>query len=67
MDKEYIRIYHDYLDAINLLSDSERGRLFVALLEYGSTGAEQELTGNEKYLFAIMRTQIDKDREKELE
>ena len=56
--------YHSYLKSIEPLNDAERGRLFTALLEYSSTGAEPELRGNERYIFPTMREQIDRDREK---
>lgn len=61
MAKKYIQLYYDYLDAIELLGDAERGRLFTALLEYGRTGATQGLSGNERFLFPMMRAQIDRD------
>ena len=47
--------YHSYLKSIEPLNDAERGRLFTALLEYSSTGAEPELRGNERYIFPMMR------------
>lgn len=56
--------YHSYLKSIEPLNDSERGRLFTALLEYSSTGIAPELRGNERFVFPTMREQIDRDREK---
>lgn len=53
--------YHSYLKSIEPLNDAERGRLFTALLEYSSTGAEPELRGNERYIFPTMKEQIDRD------
>ena len=57
----YIKLFVDYLDAIEPLSDAERGRLFTALLEYARTGEVPRLTGNERFLFPMMRAQIDRD------
>ena len=33
-DITYIKVFVDYLDAIEPLDDAERGRLFTSLLEY---------------------------------
>lgn len=64
MSREYFAAYHSYLKSIEPLSDVERGRLFTALLEYSSTGAESELHGNERFLFPMMKEQIDRDSKK---
>ena len=64
---EYFNAYHSYLKSIDPLNDAERGRLFTALLEYSSTGAEPELRGNERFIFPMIRQQIDRDREKYIE
>lgn len=57
----YIKLFLDYFDALEPLSDAERGRLFTALLEYGRTGEAPRLNGNERFLFPMMRAQIDRD------
>lgn len=57
----YIKLFLDYLDALEQLSDAERGRLFTALLEYGRTGEAPRLNGNERFIFPMMRAQIDRD------
>lgn len=58
----YIKLFLDYLDAIEPLGDAERGRLFTSLLEYGRTGEAPQLGGNERFIFPMMRAQIDRDR-----
>ena len=58
---EYFLAYHSYLEAIEPLSDAERGRLFTALLEYSSTGIAPELRGGERYTFATLKGNIDRD------
>lgn len=63
MAKAYLPFYFDWREPIALLSDAECGRLLKSLLEYGETGATEELSGNEKFLFALMKQQIDKDAE----
>lgn len=57
----YIRLFVDYLEAIEPLGDAERGRLFTALLQYARTGEAPQLGGNERFLFPMMRAQIDRD------
>ena len=61
MEVTYIKLFVDYLDAIEPLGDAERGRLFTALLEYVKTGETSRLSGNERFLFPMMRAQIDRD------
>lgn len=63
MGKDHFLCYHNYLSAIKDLSDSERGRLFTALLTYSSTGEEPRLRGNEKFAFSIMAANIDRDKQ----
>lgn len=60
-DMTYIKLFVDYLDAIEPLGDAERGRLFTSLLEYARTGEAPQLGGNERFLFPMMRAQIDRD------
>ena len=61
MDFVYIKVFIDTLDALEPLNDAERGRLFTALLEYAKTGVTPELLGNERFLFPLLRAQIDRD------
>lgn len=63
MAVEYFCAYHSYLDALEPLTDAERGRLFVACLEYSKSGTTRHLSGNERFLFPMMRAQIDRDNE----
>ena len=57
----YIKLFLDYLEAIEPLGDAERGRLFTALLQYARPGEAPHLGGNERFLFPMMRAQIDRD------
>lgn len=61
MELVYIKLFVDYLDAIEPLGDVERGRLFTALLQYARTGAAPQLTGSERFIFPMMRAQLDRD------
>lgn len=58
----YFPAYHNFLQMMEPLTDSERGRLFTALLVYSSTGEATDLPGNEKYVFPAMRMTIDQSR-----
>lgn len=64
MAREYFNAYHSYLKSIETLNDAEIGRLFVACLTYSMSGAVQELRGNERHVFPMIRSQIDRDAEK---
>ena len=57
----YIKVFVDYLDAIEPLGDAERGKLFTSLLTYARSGEVPQLNGNERFLFPMMRAQIDRD------
>lgn len=52
------------MDAIQALGDAERGRLLTAMLEYSITGAAPQLGGNERYIFPLIKAQIDRDRDR---
>ena len=60
---EYFNAYHSILEAMEPLNDAERGRLFTALLVYSKTGATEKLSGNERFVFPGLRSQIDRDVE----
>ena len=57
----FVKIFVDYLDAIEPLGDAERGRLFTSLLTYARTGEVPQLGGNERFLFPMMKAQLDRD------
>ena len=62
MALESFNCYHSYLEAIEPLNDAERGRLFTALLIYSSTGEASELRGNERFVYPVLKAQIDRDK-----
>lgn len=61
MAREYFCAYFSYLDALEALSDAECGRLFKACLQYASMGQHDTLVGNERFIFPMLRGQIDRD------
>ena len=63
MAREYMCLYHSYLETASELTDEEFGRLIRASLEYSRDGIARPLTGNEKILYPTFRWQIDKDKD----
>lgn len=63
----HIKLFFDDLDAMELLGDAEKGRLFTALLIYGMSGKATQLSGNERFLFPMMRARIDAEKAAESE
>lgn len=63
MAREYMCLYHSYLETASELTDEEFGRLIRASLEYSRDGTTRPLTGNEKILYPTFRWQIDKDKD----
>lgn len=57
----YFKAFPDLKETMSELSDAERGRLFVALLDYVETGKRPDLKGNERILFPGVAAQIDRD------
>ena len=58
-----LQVYTDFADAMKELNDAERGRLFVAMLEYARSGAEPVFRGVEKILWPVAKLNIDKQIE----
>ena len=61
MDLAYIKIFKDVSATIDLLSDNEAGRLFKAVLRYAN-GVDVNLPGQERLVFAMLKSQIDRDK-----
>ncbi len=57
----YVRLFVDCAEAANALTDAERGRLFSAILAYAATGETPEFTGSERFVFLMIKTQIDRE------
>ena len=56
----YIKLFADASATVDLLSDAEAGRLIKALLHY-SNGVIDDLPGQEKLVFAMLKSQIYRD------
>ena len=60
---KYLKVFVDFADKIELLGDAECGRLFKAMLEYASSGAEPDLRGNERFIWPTAKSEIDRQAE----
>lgn len=62
-ETKYIKLFLDCREQLKLLSDAERGRVIMALLDYAETGdGASELSGAERMCFAFIAAQIDRDK-----
>lgn len=62
--KQSIVIYTDLLQHVQKLSLEEAGAVFIAILNYSSTGEIPELSAAADMCFSFIRAQIDRDSEK---
>ncbi len=63
MAREYFCAYHSLLEGLQAFSDAECGRLFRACLKYSSEGTTAELSGNERFIWPMLKNMIDRDKE----
>lgn len=57
----YIKVYRDFIEVAKELNDDERGRLFLAIMQYANGEEVPPLKGAEKIAFVVLRSQIDRD------
>ena len=58
-----IMLYFDILEPIRVLPDADKGRLLVAMLEYGQSGIVPEFEGMLALAWGFVRPKLDKDQE----
>ncbi len=58
---KYLKIFTDFREAMEPLTDEEAGRLFRAMLLYAENGAESNLFGSERYLWIVARQHMDRE------
>ena len=64
MAREYVPIFYDWMDVTEELNAQEKGRLIDAIVLYAQGGDGQEqIKGNERYLFPAFKRQIDRANE----
>ena len=61
MARPGIMLYFDILEPIKVLPDADKGRLLVAMLEYGQTGIVPEFEGMLALAWGFVKPKIDKD------
>ena len=57
----YVKLFTDYAETFDEMSDAEAGRLIKAVLSYGASGEVRTLSGAERLVFGIIKRQIDRD------
>lgn len=63
MARPGIMLYFDILEPIRVLPDADKGRLLVAMLEYGQSGIVPEFDGMLALAWGFVRPSIDRDSE----
>lgn len=63
MGRPGIMLYFDILEPIKVLSDAEKGRLLVAMLEYGGLGIVPEFDGMLAMAWGFIKPKLDRDAE----
>lgn len=64
MASEYVPVFYDWVEVTGELTAQEKGRLIDAIVLYAQGGDWQEqIKGNERYLFPAFKKQIDRARE----
>lgn len=63
MGRPGIMLYFDILEPIKVLSDADKGRLLVAMLEYGQSGKQPQFDGMLALAWGFVKPKIDKDSE----
>ena len=63
MARAFLKIYFDFDERTEELTEAEKGRLLLAMLRYARTGEKPNLTGNERFCFSSFKADIDRDCE----
>ena len=63
MARPGIMLYFDILDPIKVLPDADKGRLLVAMLEYGQSRIVPQFDGMLALAWGFVKPKIDKDEE----
>lgn len=61
MARAFLKVYFDFDERTDELSDAERARLLLAMYYYAKTGEKKPMTGNERFLFSTFKGEIDRD------
>lgn len=61
MARPGIMLYFDILEPLKVLPDADKGRLFVAILEYGKFGVVPEFEGMLAMAWGFIKPKLDRD------
>lgn len=59
--KQAFVLYFDIREPLELLTDAERGKLFMAIIDYAENGTEPEFSGSLQMAFAFIKQGLDRD------
>lgn len=62
MAKSYIKLFFDWEESADALTDAEKLNLIRVMVAYAS-GQEYEFVGNERFVFPAFKTQLDRDND----
>lgn len=60
MGVSYIKVFFDFEERTEELTDAEKSRLLLAMLRYAQTGEKPVLSGNERYIWPVFKGEIDR-------
>ena len=63
MAKEFVKLWLSYESYFESYSAAEVGRLVLAMIKYKSSGAVPEFSGSEKFIWPVIKSDIDTDNE----
>lgn len=63
MAKEFVKLWLSYESYFESYSAAEVGRLVLAMIKYKSSGAVPEFSGSEKFIWPVIKRDIDTDNE----
>ena len=61
-DLVYIKVYKDFINIAEALDNGQRGKLFLAMLQYANGREVTPLQGAEQIAFLMLKGQIDRDQ-----
>ena len=61
MARSYVKVYLDFDQRTQALTEEEKGRLLIAMLRYGLDGQTTDLPGNERILWPVFQQILDRD------
>ena len=59
----FLKLYYNYLEDLSTYTDAQVGRLVRGMLRYAVFGELPEFRGGEKYIWGMLQSQIDRDKE----